>query len=542
MPTFSAWPVGLVSGPSKSPPSSTSTLPEKSKDASFEFDGSIQVTPEHSYMDLTPPSKCAMRRISPIIPRASTNSTDSSSSDAINDQLQQWASLKLSTSSESEFDVDDLLSNSASYEPLFNDRLLHEFKDNYDLPDEDVGNGSGTKHILRRARWTYQSGSNSKENKTPESKKAHQINGGGSPDTATTAPPSFSTNGTPDYEQEDEDDKEMDISAITTDHEEIDVLIMDDNIDGNRKASKKTPPPVASPFNTHSHLNGLRQLLWPAPKAQDDDNDLSNMYEDFSTTFEQTTAAGSRSTFAYSFLQQVTCCAGLVVLPTRRSNFASKSDDDAYLVMDTSVGSFLYLDDDEDETYYVQEYEQDEEYKSSVYDSPELGTSVKQMAKMALAANCSRPSSFDEDDKSVLETRETSFASYNQSTLQDSLNAHFLNAPNKTPASSAAGVANEDELNKSGASSYASGELLNQFYTLDDSSFEDDQTESAVSESSMVTTPRKNSGRDETMSTRSVFTEDNDDEEDQDGLEPPPLRLRTRVRSIASYEDHGFLC
>jgi hypothetical protein len=202
--------------------------------------------------------------------------------------------------------------------------------------------------------------------------------------------------------------------------------------------------------------------------------------------------------------------------------------------MDSSVGSFLYLDEEEDDDFYDEGDTEDNDFKSSVFDSPELGTSVKQMAKMALAANCSNPSFDAEEEGGLMPAVETSFVSNDGSSLQDAVNLYFLTAQ-RTPEA----PAREDSvLNQSGVSSNASEELLNDFYTLDESSC-DDQTESAVSESSMVTATRKNLSPDDTMSIRSAFTEE---EEEYDEEEPPPLRLTSKSRSIASYENNRFLC
>ena len=544
------WPVG----PSDEMEFPFFANPGKNDDS---FESLIKVTPDSSFtvnmiatpVDLTPPSKCSMRRDA-TVPRV-MKSASFSSFDTIQDQLQQWSSLKLNTSSESNIDVRDLVFKTTHDEPLFTSRLIHEFKENYDIPvSPEEARRLDAEHVLRQTQWKYHS--------APSKASRKRDNGGGSPDTATTAPPSFSTDDdTPSHVQDNDDEeveeREVDISAITTEQDHYVILQ-----DASRDETLHEPsPPItkSSPTNTRSHLDGLRQLLWPEPlpaAAQEESADQYLDDEEYDT-FDQYSFAGTHSTSTMTFLQHVTCCAGLLMpggsrqqpaTPGFSTSFASRSEEDTHLIMDSSVGSFLYLDEDEEGDFYGRDDDNDDDEFRSVFDAPELGTSVKQMAKMAMAVNCSHIS-FEHDLADEHGTaEEPSFLSQDASTLQDSVNLYFLNAQKKAAAavsSSAGGEATlDDEVNKSGSSSYASGELMNEFYTLDESSCDDEHTESAVSEASMVTTPRKNSSPDDTMSTRSNFTEEDMYDEDDD--EPPPLRLTTKSRSIASYEDTRFLC
>jgi hypothetical protein len=456
------------------------------KDDSFEH--CIKLTPntsmENSFLHLTPPSKCSMRRI----PRGtSVLSSVSSSSDTIKDQLKQWSSINLNTSSESEFDVQDLLpETSREHELPFTSKLVKEFKENYDLPNDSPSTQKylekiEQENVLRQAHWKYQ--------RTQSKMKAKRRQQPSSPDTATTAPESFST-----------DDSIQDISAITTDldHQALLLSLEEETAQDTSKTSMRSS-------STRSHLDGLRQLLWPEPHEADVP-EVHQMEE------EQASIAGASTTTSgtYNFLSHGGCCGNisdLIALTARvgAGGYASKSEEvDAAFMLEASAGSFLYLNhDDEDEAHDTPE---------SAFYSPLLGTSVQDMAKLAIAATCSKPMFGDDDEDSLYDEdsddEDSCITSNDDSTLQDSVNVFSLDGYRK---------AHFHDMPRSEISSIAT-----EFYTLDGS---EDQTEGGVSEASMATAIRTNAGLNDTMTTiRSTISEDS---------EPPSLISKPRMQLVA---------
>jgi hypothetical protein len=489
---------------------------DESKDESFGSSSVKMTTPNtsfQSFVEPTPPSKCALRRL----PRMKTkHSSDSSSSTSIKEQMtKRWSSIKVNTSSDSEFEVLQDLHNVKLYDvygdnatPVLSTKLIQEFKENYDLPSpvEDVAgtNAASDRLHFKLNLWNYQSSDDSK----------CQVKTANSPETAATVPLSFSLDESDPQDDDDDEDcddvEEGEISAITS---ELDYSIMFKSKEAKSESPKQEADSPTAATKSHLRLNGLRQLLWPAALVEQSEikpqsQQQPNYHED---TFEEESTATSKTGFGFLTQAVLSCCGGVVVSAvssTSPSGFASRSEEDTRCMLDTSMGSFLYLDDEEDK---IDEESYDKELQSAFY-SPELEASVQHMAKCALAGNCGEQESFEveQGDDSIVVVQNGAAI-----TLQDTVNVFNLDRFNSFDGG--------DDANRSSAFSFATDEA-SAFYTLDDSSCD----EATVSEASMVTTPRRNIHRNESVS--------------YDDGELPRLRLKRQESSFSSIDGHGFIC